>query len=147
MLLLQETKFFSLSYLHHEKERVEDNKQHDEVLERSGGDNSPHLELQRVSVLRHVPLQRSSSHGEIYARLLVLVNVPVLQLTFPLLLEGDDYQRHEDVHKEEGEHDKVDNVENGHFNPKVWHGAHVLPGSRHGVLQDPKENKWDPLRF
>ena len=69
---------------------------------------------------------------------LILVNLPVLQLCLALLLEGDDDQGHEDVHKEEGEDNEEDQVEDGHLRAEEGVGALVLKRGAHGVLQHPK---------
>lgn len=53
-----------------------------------------------------------------------------------LLLKGDDDQSHEYVDEEEGEHHKVDHIEDGHFYPVAWTGTLVFKGGIHRVLQD-----------
>ena len=65
---------------------------------------------------------------EIY---LVLINLPVLQLGLPLLLEGDDDQCHEDVDEEEGEDNEEDNVEYRHLCPVERTGPFVLVCGSH----------------
>ena len=52
------------------------------------------------------------------ARYLILINLRLLQLRLSLLLEGDDDQGHEDVDKEEGKDDKVDDIEQRHVDPE-----------------------------
>jgi hypothetical protein len=54
-------------YLHHQQDRVEDNENHDEVLERRGDDHSPYLVLEAVHLLGHVALQRFSLDGKVDA--------------------------------------------------------------------------------
>jgi hypothetical protein len=49
---------------------------------------------------------------------LIFIDLRLLELGLPLLLEGDDDQGHEDVDKEEGKDDEVNNVENGHLYPE-----------------------------
>ena len=44
-------------YLHHEKNGVEDDEGHDEVLEGGGDDHPPQLVLEAVSLFWHVTLQ------------------------------------------------------------------------------------------
>lgn len=46
-------------------------------------------------------------------------------------------QGHKDIDKEEGEHHKVDNVEDGHLHAVPRAGTLVLKGGIHGVLEDP----------
>ena len=58
------------SYLHHEKERVEDDEGHDEIFERSRDDHSPNLVLEALSVFWHVAFKRFGLDGEIDARFL-----------------------------------------------------------------------------
>ncbi len=49
---------------------------------------------------------------------LIFIDLRLLELGLPLLLEGDDDQGHEDVDKEEGKDDEVNNVENRHLYPE-----------------------------
>ena len=79
----------------------------------------------------------SNLDGEVYAGLLVLVNLSVLQLGLALLLEGDDDQGHKDVDKEEGEDNEEDDVEDGHLCPEKRSGSDVLKRGTHRVLQHP----------
>ena len=44
-------------YLHHQQQCVEDDEQHDEVLEGTGDDDPPQFVFEAVPLLRHVPLQ------------------------------------------------------------------------------------------
>ena len=80
----------------------------------------------------------SNLDGEVYAGLLVLVNLSVLQLGLALLLEGDDDQGHKDVDKEEGEDNEEDDVEDGHLGAEERARSVVLKGGSHGVLEDPE---------
>ena len=68
---------------------------------------------------------------------LIFLQAVFLHHLVPLLLEGDDDQGHKDVDKEEGEHHKVDDVEDGHLHAVPGAGALVLEGGVHGVLEDP----------
>ena len=56
---------------------------------------------------------------------LVLVNV-LGKLGLAQLVESDDDEGHEDVDEEEGEDDKVDDVEDGNLGPKPWDRTLVL---------------------
>ena len=56
---------------------------------------------------------------KIFARL-ILVDLSVLELRLPLLLERDDDERHEDVDEEEREHDEEDDVEDRHLRPGTF---------------------------
>lgn len=56
-----------------------------------------------------------------------------------LLLKGDDDQSHEYVDEEEGEHHKVDHIEDGRLHAEAWCWALVLIGSVHRVLQNPEK--------
>ena len=53
-------------YLHHEKDGVEDDEGHDEVLEGGGDDHPPQLVLEAVSLLWHVTLQWLSLRKEVF---------------------------------------------------------------------------------
>ena len=66
---------------------------------------------------------------------LVFVNV-VRELCLAEFVEGYDDQGHEDVDKEEGEDDKVDDVVDGHLRPEPGEGPLVLVGRGHRVLQN-----------
>lgn len=85
-------------------------------------------------------------------RHLIFLQAVFLHHLVPLLLEGDDDQGHEDIDKEEGEHHKVDDVEDGHLHAVPGAGALVLKGGVHGVLEDPGRRgaggggKWDKQR-
>jgi len=68
--------------------------------------------------------------------LLYLVLLQAAQGLVSLLLEGDDDESHEDVHKKEREDHKVDDVEDGHLYPVARAGTHVFEGGVHRVLQD-----------
>lgn len=68
---------------------------------------------------------------------LIFLQAVFLHHFVPLLLEGDDDQGHKDIDKEEGEHHKVDNVEDGHLHAVPRAGTLVLKGGIHGVLEDP----------
>ena len=85
--------------------------------------------------MQSIQTQASCSHKSRYSHL-ILVNLSVLQLRLSLLLEGDDDQGHEDVDKEEGEHDEEDDVENGHLDAEERDGALVLVRGCHRVLED-----------
>lgn len=83
---------------------------------------------------------RSKSQGssEYHSRrsYLIFVDFAVLQFGFALLLERDDNQGNENVHEEERKHDKVNDVENGHFDAKVLYWSLVIVGGGHRVLKD-----------
>lgn len=68
---------------------------------------------------------------------LIFLQAVFLHHLVPLLLEGDDDQGHKDIDKEEGEHHKVDNIEDGHLHSVPRAGTLVLKGGIHGVLEDP----------
>jgi hypothetical protein len=74
-------------------------------------------------------------------RHLILVDLPVLELGFSLLLEGDDDEGDEDVDEEEGEDDEEDDVEDGHLDPEQRKRTLVLVGGGHGVLQNAAAEK------
>ena len=59
--------FQTLHYLHHEEDCVEDDEEHDEVLEGAGHDHPPQFVLEAVSLLRHVALQGLGLDGEVNA--------------------------------------------------------------------------------
>ena len=58
------------AHLHHQKNRVEDDERHYEVLERSGLDDSPQSVPHANSLLGHVPFQGRRVDGEVDAGLL-----------------------------------------------------------------------------
>lgn len=68
---------------------------------------------------------------------LILLQAALLHHFIPLLLERDDDESHEDVDKEEREHDKVDDVEDGHLHPVAVARTSVLLCHIHRVLQHP----------
>lgn len=68
---------------------------------------------------------------------LVFLQAVFLHHLVSLLLKGDDDQGHEDIDEEEGEHDKVDDVEDGHLHAVPGAGTLVLEGGVHGVLENP----------
>lgn len=80
---------------------------------------------------------------------LIFLQAVFLHHLVSLLLEGDDDQGHKDIDKEEGEHYKVDNVEDGHLHAVPGAGTLVLEGGIHRVLEDPvrtgagRGGKWD----
>ncbi len=59
-----------LAYFHHEQDCVEDDEDHDEVLEGRGDDHTPDLVLEAVHLLGHVALQGPRLDGEVDARFL-----------------------------------------------------------------------------
>lgn len=72
---------------------------------------------------------------------LILFQTALLNHLVTLLLEGDDDQSHEDVHKEEREDHKVNYVENRHLHSIPSARPHVLLCHIGGVLQDPGGRK------
>ena len=62
---------------------------------------------------------------------LILVNLAVLELSFPLLLESDDDEGNEDVDKEEWEDDEEHNVEDGHLDSEQGNRTLVLVRGSH----------------
>lgn len=56
-----------MAYLHHQQDCVQDNKGHDEILERRRLDNPPKPVLEADPLLRHVPLQGSGIDGKVDA--------------------------------------------------------------------------------
>ena len=154
--------------LDHEKNSVENDEGHDEVLKGGGDDHPPQLVLEAVSFFWHVTFQWlrlsknvlgkenemgrqiqmcsigqilcrikiCSQHldGEVNARLLIFVNLSILELGLALFLEGDDDESNEDVDEEEGEDDEEDDVEDGHFGAKKGPRSNVLKSGSHRVL-------------
>lgn len=72
---------------------------------------------------------------------LIFVDFTVLQLRLALFLKGDDDQSDEYVYEEEWKHDKVYDVEYGHFYSKIVYRTPVLVGRVHRVLK----NLWPTL--
>lgn len=70
-------------------------------------------------------------------RHLIFLQAVFLHHLVSLLLKGDDDQGHKDIDEEEGEHDKVDDVEDGHLHAVPGAGTLVLEGGIHGVLENP----------
>ena len=68
---------------------------------------------------------------------LVLVQLTVLVLLLPLLLEGDNDETHEDVHHEEGNDDDVDDEADGDLHTVVVDGALVFCVGVDGTVQQP----------
>lgn len=68
---------------------------------------------------------------------LVLVQLTVLVFLFPLLLEGDNDETHEDVHHEEGNDDDVDDEEDGDLHTIVVDGTLVFCVGVNGAVQQP----------
>ena len=64
---------------------------------------------------------------------LILVNI-VGELCLAQLVEGDDNEGHEDVDKEKGKDDKVDDVVNGHLGAEPGVRALVLVRRGHRIL-------------
>jgi hypothetical protein len=58
------------NYLHHQKKRVKNNEDHDEVLEWCRHHHLPHLVLETVHFFGHVTLQWSCLDGKVNARFL-----------------------------------------------------------------------------
>lgn len=65
----------------------------------------------------------------------------VLVLLFPLLLEGDNDETHEDVHHEEGNDDDIDDEEDGDLHTVVVDGALVFCVGVNGAVQQ----LWPPF--
>ena len=82
---------------------------------------------------------KSHLNGKVDARFLILINLPVLKLSLPLLLECDNDEGDKDVDKEEREDDEEDNVEDRHLCPEESSGANVFKSGPHRVLQDTKK--------
>ena len=80
-----------------------------------------------------------TSNGKVDARFLILINLPVLKLSLPLLLECDNDEGDKDVDKEEREDDEEDDVEDRHLCPEESSGANVFKSGPHRVLQDTKK--------
>ena len=78
-------------------------------------------------------------NGKVDARFLILINLPVLKLSLPLLLECDNDEGDKDVDKEEREDDEEDDVEDRHLCPEESSGANVFKSGPHRVLQDTKK--------
>lgn len=80
---------------------------------------------------------------------LIFLQAVFLHHLVALLLEGDDDQGHKDIDEEEGEHNKVDDIEDGHLHAVPGAGTLVLEGGIHGVLENPlrtevgRWGKWD----
>ena len=76
---------------------------------------------------------------KIFARL-ILVDLSVLELRLPLLLERDDDERHEDVDEEEREHDEEDDVEDRHLRPGTFskYALLLLNNFHHLALEEGK---------
>ena len=64
-----------------------------------------------------------------------------MKFSLALLLEGDDDQGDEDVHEEEWEDNKVDNVEDGHLDTVQLDRGLVFIRNGHGLLEDPGEDE------
>ena len=80
-----------------------------------------------ISVVQQTPPKEYVCH-------LVFVELAVLQFRLALLLERDDDERNENIDKEEGENDEIDDIEERHLDPVVWFRPVVLWRGRHGVL-------------
>lgn len=65
---------------------------------------------------------------------LIFVDFSVLQLGFALFLKRDDNQGHENVHKEEWEHDEEHYVKKRHLDAEERDWTPILVGGSHGVL-------------
>ena len=78
-------------------------------------------------------------NGKVDARFLILINLSVLKLSLPLLLECDNDEGDKDVDKEERENDEEDDVEDRHLCPEESSGANVFKSGPHRVLQDTKK--------
>lgn len=72
---------------------------------------------------------------------LIFLQAVFLHHLVPLFLEGDDDQGHKDIDEEEGEHDKVDDVEDGHLHAVPGAGTLILKGGIYGVLEDPMRTR------
>ena len=64
-------RFAHTAYFHHEEDGVEDDEDHDEVLEGRGDDHAPDLVLAAVHLLGHVALQGLGLDGEVDAGFLL----------------------------------------------------------------------------
>lgn len=62
---------------------------------------------------------------------LIFLQAVFLHHLVPLFLEGDDDQGHKNIDEEEGEHDKVDDIEDGHLHAVPRAGTLILKGGIH----------------
>ena len=72
---------------------------------------------------------------------LIFVNFSLFQFGFTLFLKGDDNQSDENVDKEKGKDDEVNDVKNGHFHSEEWYGPLIFKCSRHTLLQNTAKKK------
>ena len=70
---------------------------------------------------------------------LIFIQILIDKFVFSLFLKSDDDQSHKDVDEEEGEHNKVDHVENGHLHSESGQGTSVFKGGVHGMLENSGE--------
>ena len=87
------------------------------------------------AIIFHFKIPRPVCHN--LGTYLVFVYLAILKFCFALLLKGDNYQSHEDIHEEKGKDDKKDDVEDRHLDTEQWYGALVFVSSGHRVLQHP----------
>lgn len=71
----------------------------------------------------------------------VFLKAALLHHLIPLLLEGDDDESHKDVDEEEGEDNKVDDIEDWHFHPVAVTWTPVFFCHIYRVLQNPAERR------
>lgn len=67
---------------------------------------------------------------------LVFLQTALLHHFVALLLEGNDDEGHKYVDEEEGEHHKINDIEDRHLHPVPLTGTPVLLGHIHRVLQN-----------
>lgn len=72
---------------------------------------------------------------------LILFQAALFHHLIPLFLEGDDDEGHKDVDEEEGEDDKVNDVEDRHLHPVSVARTSVLLRHIHRVLQNPRREE------
>jgi len=122
--------------LHHQNERVDGDKQEDEVLKGRRTAQLVASVAQAAAHRGHVEAHRLGVEGELHTGFLVLVDLGLGQGSLALLLESDDDQSHENVDEEEGKDDEVDDVEDGVVEFVGLLGAVVLRGDVQRMLED-----------
>ena len=72
---------------------------------------------------------------------LIFIDLRLFKFSLALLLESDNDQGDENVDKEKGKDDEVNDVKNGHFHSEEWYGPLIFKCSRHTLLQNTAKKK------
>ena len=120
--------------LHGQGNGVGNDEEEDEILKSLRSNEPPYFVLQ--SPLGYVSSYRSGFESKFDAVSLILVQFTILVFLFSLILKGNYDETNENVHHEEGNHNNVDDIKDGHNWSVIHSGSCVLSIGVDGDVQE-----------